>query len=68
MSKTNKNYSGSAAIYNTQTYFTIDASTGEITTASIPDRELLVQENLFFPPASSKYKQLIEVVLHCSLK
>ena len=37
---------------STQTYFTIDASTGEITTASTLDRELLVQENLFLPPAS----------------
>ena len=37
---------------STQTYFTIDTSSGEITTASSLDRELLVQENLFLPPAS----------------
>ena len=37
---------------STRIYFTIDTSSGEITTVSTLDRELLVQENLFLPPAS----------------
>ncbi|XP_065883105.1 protocadherin Fat 4-like [Dysidea avara] len=37
---------------STRNYFTIDTSSGEITTVSTLDRELLVQENLFLPPAS----------------